>query len=161
MHINIGLIKQQKETLLHFKSDFKDEKFKMVNPLKEVHDFDVDLSIYLFDSYLNIKVKGVAKVSLISSYTLKVFDKEIDIDDELEFTLDKDNYDYDYISTNEFEIDEYLFALLVASIPMVVYQEGETLPKGEGNYRVLSSKEYEEEEKLDPRLSKLDDIDID
>ena len=161
MHINIGLIKQQKETLLHFKSDFKEKDFKMVNPLKEVHDFDVDLSIYLFDLYLNIKVKGVAKVALISSYTLKVFDKEIDIDDELEFTLDKDNYDYDYISTNEFEIDEYLFALLVASIPMVVYQEGETLPKGEGNYRVLSSKEYEEEEKLDPRLSKLDDIDID
>lgn len=158
MLLNINLIKPNKENKIHFSSDFSSERFKKIYPLKEVVSFDVDLSIYLFDDYLQIQIVGDAKLKLISSYTSKEFVDTIKISDELEFTLDENNDEFDYISTNEFELDEYLFGVLNANIPMVVFAKGETLPEGNDLYRVISSSDLEKEEKVDPRLKALDDI---
>ena len=160
MYLNIALIRNNKENHYQFESTLEEEKYKKIHPLKAVKSFKCDLDVSLYEDYLSIKVKGKALVTLISSYTLKEFDKEIKVDDLLEFSLDEDNLDFDVITENVFEIDDYLFAILSSSIPMVVFQKGEELPESGKNYRVISEKDLEKEN-LDPRLSILDDVKLD
>ena len=111
---------------------------------------------------LNIKIK--AKVIAPSAYTGRDVELNLDFSDIIQISdEDEDDEELFYEKNMTFDIDPYILSLIIGEVPMVVINEGETLPEDGDGYRVLTEEEYLEEQKrkVDPRWAQLDDVDLD
>ena len=153
-----------KETLLEEEVSFSSDEYKYVSPLLDIKSCKVKVYASSYADFIRVRIYVDALLSLESSYTLKPFDYKLDSDEEYHFSS-QTNEDEEtiIIKGKNLNLDPYIFNLISASIPMSVHKEGEKLPSGGKDYRVVDEDEYysKEEENLDPRLSKLDEIDFD
>lgn len=109
-----------------------------------------------------------ADLVLECAYTLEEVDYKVDFEEELDFCFVEDEYSGEdenliYIEGNTLDLDLYVLGLIVTEIPMKVVKKGAKLPKGGKGYEVITEDEYYERHKdaVDPRLSALDDFEID
>lgn len=146
----------------------KEEKVAVneVNELNKLNSYYSIKSFNKIDGYVEAsKVSNVvtlkfnvkADLTLISSYSLKEFDKSYTIKDTLFFT-DQEELETDdifYIDNNIINIDECIYSLLITIIPLNVHKEGEKLPEVKG-VDVIK----EDDVKRASPFDKLDDLDL-
>ena len=99
-------------------------------------------------------------MTLISSYSLKDFDKDFSVDDTLYFTDEEECASEDTLLVkNEIDIDNIVYSLLVTSLPIKLYADDEKVIKGNG-YRVLKEGEEDEENDESSPFDVLKDIEL-
>lgn len=130
--------------------------------IKEVKDTHVKVSGQDYEDLLVLTVEVNSTVIGVCSYTLEDVVIPIKIKDTLTFSFDMEDEDVIKIDSPIFDIDPYILSLIVSEVPLKIVKKGAKLPTSGDGYRVLSEDEYnkEQENKVDDRWSKLDDIEL-
>lgn len=143
---------------------FDPEVFKCHAPLIEVKGCRVELKAQRFEEFIYVTISLKAKVVLECSYTLKHFETTISGVDELHFAPSKDEDEdcIEYKGTS-IELDQYIFNLLSASVPLSPKAPNAKTPSSGNGYRVLSEDDYlkEKEEVGNSQFDALKDLEFD
>ena len=143
---------------------FDPEVFVCHAPLIEVKDCHVELEAQRFEEFIYVTISLKANVVLECSYTLKHFQTTISGTDELHFAPSKDEDEdcIEYKGTS-IELDQYIFNLLSASVPLSPKAPNSKAPSSGSGYRVISEDEFykEKEEGGNSPFDALKDIDFD
>lgn len=143
---------------------FDPEVFVCHIPLVSVESCHAELKAQRFEEFIYINLVVKAKVTLQCSYTLKNFETTIDGSDELHFAPSKDEDEdcIEYKGTS-IEMDQYIFNLLSASVPLSPKAPNAEAPKSGKGYRVLSEEEFlkEKEEHGNSQFDALEDLRFD
>ena len=143
---------------------FDPEVFVCHNPLIEVKNCHVELKAQRFEEFIYVTISLKAKVILECSYTLKHFESTISGVDELHFAPSKDEDEdcIEYKGTS-IELDQYIFNLLSASVPLSPKAPNAKSPASGNGYRVISEDEFlkEKEEGGNSPFDALKDLDFD
>lgn len=141
------------------------DSFKCVKPLLEIKSNHVKVEAMRYEDFIRVIIDVKAVLSLESAYSLKPFDYDLKVSDEFHFSSNKNDEDDDetiLINGNKINLDEYVFELICASIPLSPKAKNEKLPSGGEGYNVYSEDEYDKlkDEETDPRFDKLKDIEL-
>ena len=122
--------------------EYQSDTIKSFNSLKGT------INLNKVDNILIFKIKFVTNLTLISSYSLKEFSKDIKVEDTLYFTNDKNLASEETILIDD-EIDLYniIFSLALTSIPLKIQADDEKEIKGEG-YRVIKEEDLKDENEV-------------
>ena len=143
---------------------FDPEVFVCHNPLVSVESCHAELKAQRFEEFIYVTISLKAKVVLECSYTLKHFETVISGVDELHFAPSKDEDEdcIEYKGTS-IELDQYIFNLLSASVPLSPKAPNAKTPSSGSGYRVLTEDEYlkEKEESGNSQFDALKDLEFD
>ena len=143
---------------------FDPEVFVCHTPLIEVKSCHVELKAQRFEEFIYVTISLKAKVVLECSYSLKHFETTISGEDELHFAPSKDEDEdcIEYKGTS-IELDQHIFNLLSASVPLSPKAPNAKTPSSGNGYRVLSEDEYlkEKEETGNCQFDALKDLEFD
>lgn len=116
--------------------------------IKSFNNIKGTINLNKVDNILIFKIKFVTNLTLISSYSLKEFNKDIKVEDILYFTNDKNLASEETILIDD-EIDLYniIFSLALTSIPLKIHSDDEKEIKGEG-YRVIKEEDLKDENEV-------------
>ena len=122
--------------------EYQSDTIKSFNNIKGI------INLNKVDNILIFKIKFVTNLTLISSYSLKEFNKDIKVEDTLYFTNDKNLASEETILIDD-EIDLYniIFSLALTSIPLKIHTDDEKEIKGEG-YRVIKEEDLKDENEV-------------
>ena len=143
--------------------DFSSIAFDQTH-IKRIESCYVELTGNNYDSLCVINLKIKAKVIAPSAYTQKDVELNLNFSDIIQISDEyEDDEELFYEKDMIFDIDPYVLSLIIGEVPMVVIDKDEALPQDGDGYRIMTEDEYLEEQKrkVDPRWSKLDDIDVD
>lgn len=143
---------------------FDPEIFVCYKPLISVKSCHAEVKAQRFEEFIYITLKIKAKVVLECSYTLENFETEISGIDELHFAPNKDEDDdcIEYRGTS-IDLDNYVFNLLSASVPVSPKAPKAKVPISGSGYRVLSEDEFlkEKQETGNSQFDVLKDLEFD
>lgn len=144
---------------------FPKEKYSFKDPLIDILSCSTKASAAKYEDFVEVNITIVAKLILRSAYTLKPFEYTLKTGEEYHFSNTVRDYEDDLTpyKGNIIELDEHLFALIRASLPMAPKAPNEELPSGGDGYRIIDESDYqkEQEESVDHRFDKLDELDFD
>lgn len=163
MQINPYNFLENKKYQLEGDIDFSSTDLSAIFNLKKINNCHVDIDINNYENVLVLSLKIKANVTLVSSYSLKEFDKDLSINDTIDFSFNEEDEDSSFvIKDSNLILDKYILDIIITNIPSKVAMKGEKLPVGDESFRVISEDEYlkEKENQKDDRWSKLDDIDL-
>ncbi len=144
--------------------DFSKEE---IDPLfiRKIKDCHAEIDIENFSSILRVRINILANVVLPCAYTLEDVDYVLKGNEEFDFVDQEELADNEslFYEADDICLDDYVFSLLVALVPLRVYKKGAKLPPSGKGYRVMTEKEYYEEKakKPDSRWDKLDELEFD
>ena len=165
MILEVNKLNSSKQYISEEEVSFDADTYKCILPLIAVNSCSVTIKANRYDDFIEVMLCVKADLTLQSSYTLKPFNYELKTEEEYHFSSYQEDADDDFIiyKGNIIHLDELIFNLISASIPMAPKAPGETLQKVDGSVRVMSEEDYlkEKAEAVDPRFAKLDDLDID
>lgn len=163
MRLFITQIPATKEYTLKEEITLDTTKFPLSFPLQEIKKISVVAKAQKFADFLALSLHLKADLVLICSYTLKPFDYVLKTSDEINFSFYDDNEEEDMVPLkgNVIELDEFVYRLLMASLPLKPVAPGATLPKSGEGYEVITDEEYYETKKGNSAFDKLADLDID
>lgn len=159
MKIIVSEIKQGNAPLIIEDEIIFDKKdYEQVFSLRKIEKVKVKAECANYGELINIDVHVEANLVLQCAYTLQDVDYFLKIEDTLEFSNEPLDEEIFEITGNEINLDKFILELIIANIPLRVIKKGAKLPKVKG-VQVLSQDEFEAQnkDKLDPRLSALDD----
>ena len=133
------------------------------NHIRKIENTHVKVLAHEYEDLLVMDVNVETDIIGVCSYTLEDVPLHLKFKDSLEFSNEvKDDDDIFYEPKPIFELDPYILGLIIASTPTKIVKKGAKLPSSGSGYRVLSEDEYnsEKKKKVDPRWSKLDDIEL-
>lgn len=160
MKINRYLFKN-KEYSLEDDIDFSNQKTDP-NHIRKISNTHVKVSGFDYDDYLLLNITVDSDVIGVCSYSLEDVPLHLHFSTELAFTYDEEDEDNYVIKEAIFDLDPYIFDLIISEVPYTLVKKGAMLPKSGNGYRVMSEEEYnkENENKKDSRWSKLDDVEL-
>ena len=164
MKLDILKLPYTKEAKLSEEVSFDSELYKCHFPLIEVLNCCADVKVQRFEEFIYATISIKAKVVLQCSYTLKNFETVIKGSDELHFaSSNEDDDDCIVFKGNTIELDQYIFNLLSASVPLSPKAPNAKAPTSGKGYRVLSEDEFvgEREEKGNSQFDALKDLEFD
>ena len=164
MRIDVLKLPYTKVETMSEDMSFDPEVFVCHKPLVNVLSCHVELKAQRFEEFIYVNVYLKAKVILQCSYSLQNFETEITGSDELHFAPSKDEDDdcIEYKGTS-IEMDQYIFNLLSASVPISPKAPNAKAPKSGNGYRVLSEDDFlkEKEEEGNSQFDALKDLEFD
>ena len=137
----------------------------LIRKIKDCH-VEVDAS-NLFYGHTRVIINLKSNVVLPCSYTLEDVDYVLKGNEEFIFTDEKDEEDIEagliYAPSDIIDLDEYIFGILMALVPLRVIKEGAKLPSGGKGYEVMSEDDYYKKKaaEKDHRWDKLDELEFD
>ncbi len=165
MILEVNKLNSSKQYVSEEEITFDTDTYKCILPLIAVNKCVATVKANRYDDFIEVMLYVKADLTLQSSYTLKPFNYKLKTEEEYHFSSYQEDEDSDFLiyKGNIIHLDELIFNLISASIPMAPKAPGETLQKVDGDVRIMSEDEYlkEKEEAVDPRLAKLDELDID
>lgn len=160
MKINFNEVIQNKTLdldldLNKLNNEYKSDTIKSFNNLKGT------IKLNKVDNILIFKIKFVTNLTLLSSYSLKEFNKDIKVEETLYFTNDKNLASEETILIDDvIDLNNLVFSLALTSIPLKVYADDEKEIKGEG-YRVIKEEDLKAEKEVDSSpFDILKDLDL-
>lgn len=164
MRLDVLKLPYTKAQTLEDDLTFDPEVFVCHAPLIEVKSCHVELKAQRFEEFIYVTISLKARVLLECSYTLKHFESTISGVDELHFAPSKDEDDdcIEYKGTS-IELDQYIFNLLSASVPLSPKAPNAKTPGSGNGYRVISEDEFykEKEETGNSQFDALKDLEFD
>ena len=165
MILEVNKLNSSKQYVSEEEVSFDADTYKCILPLISVNKCIATVKANRYDDFIEVMLYVKADLTLQSSYTLKPFNYKLKTEEEYHFSSYQEDEDSDFIiyKGNIIHLDELIFNLISASIPMAPKAPGETLQKSSGSVRVMSEEDYlkEKSKAVDPRFAKLDKLDID
>ncbi len=165
MRLEVNKIPHTKELTLKEVVILDKEKYPSIFPLNDVESVDVIAVAHKYEDFVNLDLKIKAKVTLICSYSLKPFNTVLHASDNLNFAFYEDDAEDDILllKGNILNLDEYIYDLVISAIPLKPIAPNAKKPESGDGYRVISSDEFELEQKENgnSKFDKLKDLDID
>lgn len=130
--------------------------------IREISNTHVKVSGVDYEDYLVLDVEVTSDVIGVCSYTLEDVPLKLHFKTSLSFTYDEEDEENNIIKGPIFDLDPYILSLIISEVPLKLVKKGAKLPTGGAGYRVMSEDEYnkEQEEKVDPRWAKLDEVEL-
>lgn len=165
MKIDIYKIPNTKKLVVEEIVELDKEKFAPSFPILEIGKVFAKAKVNRYDDFINIHLSVKAEVILQCSYTLKPFKSKVSGEEEFNFTTFESEEDDDFIiyKGNRIDLDEYIYELIISSVPTSPKAPGARLPKSGEGYRVISEDDLllEESTKGNDKFDKLADLDLD
>ena len=165
MKLEINKISTSKETIVDENLTLDSEVYPPHFPLQEIKNIHASIKAQKFDGFVTINLNIKADVVLICSYTLKPFQTALKNSENYTFTFYEEDQDEDMIliKGNIIDLTQYIYDLVVSSIPMKPVAPNAKLPKEGNGYRVISSDDFEKEKetKGNSKFDKLKDLELD
>ena len=165
MKIDVSKLSLTKEFKLVEQVSFDPNRFVLHRPLLEVLNCEVTCKVQRFEEFIYMNISLVSKVVLECSYTLKPFQETLRSNEELHFAPSKDEYDDDLIvyKGNVIDLDEYVFNILSAAVPLSPKSKGAKMSAEGKGYRVISEEDLAKEmsDKGNSAFDCLKDLDLD
>lgn len=134
-----------------------------IKAIKAYKDINGLVTVEKADSVIVIKYDINAVLTVYSTLSGEPFDYPLEISETLYYSDDKDmeSEDVFFVPEGYIDLNEEIYSLIIASLPLVLHKEGEEYPKGE-NYRVLSEDDLikEDEDISNSPFDKLKDLDL-
>lgn len=159
MIIDVNKLNSTKPITLEENLSIDKEKHSFAFPLLDVKSCLAKVKASRYNDLVICELSIQATVIVQSSYSLKSFELKVKDSETLEFASSKeDGEDIIEYKGNLIKLDDYIYDLIVLSIPMNPRAPGESLPNG-----VMSEDDFlkMKEEESDPRFDKLKDLDLD
>lgn len=144
MKINTSLA-LRKPLVLEEVIDFSKADLTANYSLKAIQDVHVKATVTLRDELFEVELHILAKLELECGYTLEIFPETYEIDDVLYFSLSsgyEDDEEVFYERGPVIELDDYIFGLIIAYIPLRVVKPGATLPPSDGTFDVTDEEAF-------------------
>lgn len=145
MIINFDNFLNNKKYCDEYKCDIKylNDKYLPGTILKKINEVKGEIVFYKVNEILNIKLDLNVSSEVESSYSLNIFNYNFIITDELYFSKfeTKSESDVIVIKNNKINLDDYVYSLILCSVPINVHQEGESLIKND-EFSVYSEDEF-------------------
>ncbi len=161
MKINFNSYQEGKSETIEFDSAFSSSDFSPTHILgvKACHSI---ATIEKIDEYLyvNLKVKYTALAPC--SYTLEEMEYSHTESEKFIFSYksDEENGIDPVEKDGSIELDDYVHALIVTSVPFNLHKKGASLPSGGEGFRVLTEDELNKERSATSPFDALDDLDL-
>ncbi len=157
MKLDVSKLLYGKENILEEDVVFDPTKFVPHIPLLEVISTHVKVKANRYDDFIDTNVSIRSRVKVQCSYTLKPFEMTIKDSEEYRFSAyETEDEEAIVYSGKLIDLDEIIFNLLSASIPMAPVMPGAKLPEN-----VQKESLENQEEKLDPRFDALANLEFD
>ncbi|MFA6755190.1 MAG: hypothetical protein WCR97_01590 [Bacilli bacterium] len=129
--------------------------------LKKINGIYGTLNIDKVSDIVTITCNLTCDVEIVSSYTMKEFRQKIHLDDSLYFSNNEEfeSDDVMYVK-EEIDIDQYIYSLLITSIPINAHKKGEKLITHGKNFEVIKEENLKRDES-ENIFDSLKDIDFD
>lgn len=150
-----------KELVLKEDLDITNLDLSLSYSLKAVNKLSAEAHISTTGDITRVELFIDASVNLECAYTLEIIPQDYSLEEELYFTLTEEDETEDiyYEQGPIIDLNDYIYGLLVASIPLRVVKPGAKLPEGFANVEVISEDEFNENKKKRP--TPFDDLDLD
>ncbi|MDY0345417.1 MAG: hypothetical protein WCX85_00465 [Bacilli bacterium] len=143
---------------------FEKKHFNFVSPFLSIKKCYGNVEITKYRNFIRINADLQVIAVLECSYTLKPFNHELLIHEEV---LISDKYEDEdeaiIIPGDDIELEQILFALISSDLPIKPIKPGAELPKSGDGYRIIDDAQLlkERSQSGDSRFAKLDEIDFD
>ena len=145
MKIDLNELALKKHLVLTDELTFKPDKYHLLTPILDILSCLVKVEAYHLGDGASLKITIKSELLLESSYTLKPFKKEYQLEENLELTYrqaEQNQNDLIYVSGVSYDLDQDIFDLVTNSVPPSIHLEGEELPHSGEGYNVFSEDEY-------------------
>ena len=163
MNINFSSFKEgSKEVINYLPSMDEFNKLNHSSIISKIKKIEGEISFSKVNDILIVDFSLTSNIDAISAYSLKVINKDIDINDSLYFTNDKNNETEEVFFTKDIiSLDEIVYSLLLTSIPLNIHGDDEKLPSGD-DFKVYSEDELIDEldEEKESPFDVLKDLDL-
>ena len=162
MKLDVARLPYQKQIEVTENVKFDAAKFVCHIPLVEVLSCTAKIKVQRFEEFIYVDLSIVSDVVLQCSYTLKQFRTTLKGNDELHFSsnlLDEEDDDIIVYKGTVIDLDEYIFNLLSACVPLSPKAPGAKIPEDGKGYRIISDEALSKEEKSSP-FDVLEDLDL-
>lgn len=142
---------------------FDTQTFLVKKPLLAIKKCFGNIEITKYRKVIRMNIDLDVVVSLECSYTLEPFNHELKIHEEV---IISDSFDPDaesiVIEGDLINLEQILYAVISASLPLKPVKPGAKLPKSGEGYRVLNDEQLAKDRSIsgDSRFAKLDDFDF-
>lgn len=143
--------------LFQFSKDNKlsiDGDIDFSNVKKPIPQIDKIISCHVlvkgnkYDDLVVLDISINAMIDAVSSYTNKIDKYPLNIKETLNLSLiEQEDNEYDVIKGNTINLDEYVYSLILASMPITVIFKGESLPNSINGVEIISEEEYNSRKK--------------
>ena len=162
MNINFSSFKEGSIETISYSPDIDD--FNKLNHsliISKINSIEGNITFSKVNDILMMNFDLNFNVCVISGYTLKEFDKTLNIRDTLYFTNDENSETEEVFYTKDIiNLDEIVYSLLITSIPLNIHADDESLPSGD-DFKVYSEDELEKEIEEDSSpFDVLKDLDL-
>src|SRR5574344_656382 len=143
MKVAFGSIKNQEK--MDFQASIKElNSLNNFYSISKFNDCKGVVSFSKVDDILTLDLHLTIDIDLISSYTLKVFNDKMLIDDTLYFTnkSELEAEEIFYLDKGILDLEKVIYSLVVTSIPINVHKKGEKYLTSK-DYTIYSEEEYE------------------
>ncbi len=112
--------------------------------LKGIHDLVAKALVSYKGELVHVSIDLTGVLDLECAYTLDIFQQKLQISDELFFSNKQDDDEEDVFFERGplIELDQYIFGLILAHIPLRVIKPGAKLPLGDEIVEVMREDEY-------------------
>lgn len=131
--------------------------YELRYPLKAIKECHYEAEATRLDEYPHLYYHIHAILSLEDSRDAVIFDKEVELEDEVDIMDKEDDTGEGYILPgSSIDLDLVCLSILSSSLPIRVTRPESVLPSSGKGYQVLSEEEYEQKAKEKDKASPFD-----
>lgn len=164
MKIDVSKLSYTKQVSQAEEVVFDPQKYVCHIPLVNVLSCKANVKIQRFEEFIYMTLSINAKVTLQCSYSLKNFETTLKGEEELHFAnfVEEDDDDTILYKGNVIDLDDYIFNLLSACVPISPKAPNAKIPSDGKGYRVISDSELMKEKKEtgNSKFDCLKDLDL-
>ena len=133
------------------------------NPLIDnIGEINAEVSTNLVSDLIMVSIALKGEMILRSTRSLKPVNHEIDLEDEIVYTYNKDLVDNEQVfllEDDELDLDKTIYSLIISSIPLKVIARDDKESYSGENWEVITNKRKNSEE--NSPFASLKDLDLD
>ncbi len=136
------------------------------NPLiDKIGEINAEVSTNLVSDLIMVSIVLKGEMVLRSTRSLKPVNYEIDLDDEIVYTYNKDLVDNEqvFLLDDELDLDKTIYSMIISSIPLKVIANDDKESYSGDNWEVITEDEYNKRKNSEENspFASLKDLDLD
>lgn len=137
------------------------------NPLiDKIGEINAEVSTNLVSDLIMVSIVLKGEMVLRSTRSLKPVNYEIDLDDEIVYTYNKDLVDNEQVfllDDDELDLDKTIYSMIISSIPLKVIANDDKESYSGDNWEVITEDEYNKRKNSEENFpfASLKDLDLD
>ena len=159
MKINFAKYDNGKDFIIE--DELKSDSFSFPSNyrIKQINSCNVIVKFHKYDELINVSLKVKGEAVVICSFTNEPFTYRFHNEEDMVLSKQESEGSF-YYQNDNVDFDEYIIALVDASIPLSPVKPGAKMSSDGANYRIISESELRKERKetIDHRWDVLEEL---